>query len=171
MTRSVKQAVKELSGGNQQKVVIAKWLGMEPQILIMDEPTAGVDIGTKAEIVGMIRDFADAGGSVIMISSELPELLAVSDRLLILRDGHVESEIDRRDHQARGGPPPCSSGDERMTATIAETRQQLRLAPIRHLRRASSWSSLFFAVTLGDRRLPHRAEPRPTSSARRRPSR
>ena len=95
VTRTVRQAIKELSGGNQQKVVIAKWLGMEPQILIMDEPTAGVDIGTKAEIVGMIRDFADAGGSVIMISSELPELLAVSDRLLILRDGHVESEMDR----------------------------------------------------------------------------
>jgi len=95
LTRTVRQSIKELSGGNQQKVVIAKWLGMEPQILIMDEPTAGVDIGTKAEIVGMIREFADAGGSVIMISSELPELLAVSDRLLILRDGHVETEIDR----------------------------------------------------------------------------
>ena len=95
VARSDKQAIKELSGGNQQKVVIAKWLGMAPQILIMDEPTAGVDIGTKAEIVRMIRGFADAGGSVIMISSELPELLAVSDRLLILRDGHVELEIDR----------------------------------------------------------------------------
>jgi ribose transport system ATP-binding protein len=94
--RSARQAVRELSGGNQQKVVIGKWLGMDPQILIMDEPTAGVDIGTKAEIVGMIRDFADNGGSVIMISSELPELLAVSDRLLILREGRVESEIDRR---------------------------------------------------------------------------
>jgi ribose transport system ATP-binding protein len=96
VARSSRQAAKELSGGNQQKVVIGKWLGMDPQILIMDEPTAGVDIGTKAEIVGMIREFADAGGSVIMISSELPELLAVSDRLLILRDGRVESEIDRR---------------------------------------------------------------------------
>lgn len=96
VTRSVKQAVKELSGGNQQKVVIAKWLGMNPQILIMDEPTAGVDIGTKVEIVNIIREFADQGGSVIMISSELTELLAVSDRLLILRDGHVETEIDRR---------------------------------------------------------------------------
>jgi ribose transport system ATP-binding protein len=95
IARSVRQAVRELSGGNQQKVVIGKWLGMEPQILLMDEPTAGVDIGTKAEIVGIIRDFADAGGSVILISSELPELLAVSDRLLILRDGHVDSEIDR----------------------------------------------------------------------------
>ena len=95
--RTARQPIKTLSGGNQQKVVIAKWLGVEPQILIMDEPTAGVDIGTKGEIVSMIRAFADAGNSVIMISSELPELLAVSDRVLILRDGRVESELTRRE--------------------------------------------------------------------------
>ena len=98
--RSIKQPIGTLSGGNQQKVVIAKWLGIEPRILIMDEPTAGVDIGTKGEIVSMIRAFADQGNSVIIISSELPELLAVSDRVLILRDGRVERELDRRDiHQ------------------------------------------------------------------------
>ena len=99
-TRSTKQPIRTLSGGNQQKVVIAKWLGIEPRILIMDEPTAGVDVGTKGEIVSMIRAFADQGNSVIIISSELPELLAVSDRVLILRDGQVERELDRRDiHQ------------------------------------------------------------------------
>ncbi len=98
--RSTRQPIGTLSGGNQQKVVIAKWLGIEPQILIMDEPTAGVDIGTKGEIVAMIRAFADQGNSVIIISSELPELLAVSDRVLILRDGRVERELDRKDiHQ------------------------------------------------------------------------
>ena len=99
-TRSTRQPIGTLSGGNQQKVVIAKWLGIEPRILIMDEPTAGVDIGTKGEIVSMIRAFADQGNSVIIISSELPELLAVSDRVLILRDGQVERELNRRDiHQ------------------------------------------------------------------------
>jgi ribose transport system ATP-binding protein len=99
-TRSTSQPIGTLSGGNQQKVVIAKWLGIEPHILIMDEPTAGVDIGTKGEIVSMIRAFADQGNSVIIISSELPELLAVSDRVLILRDGQVERELDRADiHQ------------------------------------------------------------------------
>ena len=99
-TRSTKQPIGTLSGGNQQKVVIAKWLGIEPRILIMDEPTAGVDIGTKGEIVSMIRAFADQGNSVIIISSELPELLAVSDRVLILRDGQVERELQRGDiHQ------------------------------------------------------------------------
>ena len=95
MTRSTNQPAGTLSGGNQQKVVIAKWLGTEPRILIMDEPTAGVDIGTKGEIVSMIRAFADQGNSVIIISSELPELLAVSDRILILRDGRVDRELDR----------------------------------------------------------------------------
>jgi ribose transport system ATP-binding protein len=94
--RSVSQPVRLLSGGNQQKVVIAKWLATEPQILLMDEPTAGVDIGTKGEIVEMIRAFAEAGNGVIIISSELPELLAVSDRVLVLRDGRVDAELDRR---------------------------------------------------------------------------
>jgi ribose transport system ATP-binding protein len=89
-----------LSGGNQQKVVIAKWLGTEPQILIMDEPTAGVDVGTKGEIVNMMRAFAEAGNAAIIISSELPELLAVSDRVLILRDGSVERELARREIHA-----------------------------------------------------------------------
>jgi ribose transport system ATP-binding protein len=98
--RSIRQSTSTLSGGNQQKVVIAKWLGTKPRILIMDEPTAGVDIGTKGEIVNMIRAFADEGNGVIMISSELPELLAVSDRVLILRDGQVEREF-RRDEISR----------------------------------------------------------------------
>jgi ribose transport system ATP-binding protein len=89
--------VRLLSGGNQQKVVIAKWLGIEPDVLIMDEPTAGVDIGTKAEILDMIRGVADAGKGIILISSELPELLAVSDRVLVLRDGSVTQELHRRD--------------------------------------------------------------------------
>jgi ribose transport system ATP-binding protein len=92
---SLNRPVKNLSGGNQQKVVIAKWLGTEPEILIMDEPTVGVDVGTKAEIIDMIRGLADAGKAVIIISSELPELLAVSDRVLVLREGRVDRELER----------------------------------------------------------------------------
>jgi ribose transport system ATP-binding protein len=87
--------VRLLSGGNQQKVVLAKWLGTEPDVLILDEPTAGVDIGTKSEILDMIRELADAGKAVIVISSEYPELLAVSDRVLVLRDGSITRELDR----------------------------------------------------------------------------
>jgi ribose transport system ATP-binding protein len=87
--------VRLLSGGNQQKVVIAKWLGTEPDVLILDEPTAGVDIGTKSEILDMIRALADDGKAVIVISSEYPELLAVSDRVLVLRDGAVVQDLPR----------------------------------------------------------------------------
>jgi ribose transport system ATP-binding protein len=78
-------------------VVIAKWLGTDPDVLIMDEPTAGVDVGTKAEIVAIIRRLADSGRGVIVISSEFPELLAVSDRVLVLRDGTVVRELPRSD--------------------------------------------------------------------------
>jgi ribose transport system ATP-binding protein len=87
--------VRRLSGGNQQKVVIAKWLGTDPQILVMDEPTAGVDIGTKNEILSTIRSLADQGMAVLVISSEYPELLAVSDRVVVLRNGTVHRQLDR----------------------------------------------------------------------------
>ncbi len=84
-----------LSGGNQQKIVIAKWISREPRVLIMDEPTAGVDIGTKAEIIATVRAYADQGMAVLVISSEYPELLAMSDRLLLVRDSTIVRELDR----------------------------------------------------------------------------
>jgi ribose transport system ATP-binding protein len=89
--------VRRLSGGNQQKVVIAKWLGTDPAVLVMDEPTAGVDIGTKSEILATIRSLADEGMAVVVISSEYPELLAVSDRVVVLREGAVHRQLDRAD--------------------------------------------------------------------------
>jgi ribose transport system ATP-binding protein len=92
---SVDRPVQLLSGGNQQKVVLAKWMGTEPDIILMDEPTAGVDIGTKVEIVGMIRALADAGKGVVFISSEFPELLAVCDRILVFRDGTIDQSLLR----------------------------------------------------------------------------
>ena len=88
-------SVGSLSGGNQQKVVIGKWLGTNPEILLMDEPTAGVDIGTKSEILDFVRKIADSGKSVILISSELPELLSVSDRILVLKDGRISKSLNR----------------------------------------------------------------------------
>ena len=84
-----------LSGGNQQKIVIAKWISRTPRVLIMDEPTAGVDIGTKAEIIATVRSYADQGMAVLVISSEYPELLAMSDRLLLMRDSTIVRELDR----------------------------------------------------------------------------
>jgi len=94
---STTDPVQQLSGGNQQKVVLAKWLGIEPQILLMDEPTVGVDIGTKAEIVRRTRELANEGKGILFISSELSELLAVSDRILIFKDGCIAREMNRLD--------------------------------------------------------------------------
>ncbi|MDQ2654289.1 MAG: sugar ABC transporter ATP-binding protein [Chloroflexota bacterium] len=96
-TNSIDTPVRLLSGGNQQKIVIGKWLATEPDILIMDEPTAGVDIGAKTEILGVIRGLADQGKGIIVISSEPAELLAVSDRILILREGRLHRVLDRRE--------------------------------------------------------------------------
>jgi ribose transport system ATP-binding protein len=90
---SPEKPVRTLSGGNQQKVVLAKWLAADPAVLILDEPTAGVDIGSKTEIVEIIRDFADRGKGVMVISSEPAELLALSDRILIMVGGRVVREI------------------------------------------------------------------------------
>ncbi|MED4599817.1 sugar ABC transporter ATP-binding protein [Paenibacillus validus] len=89
--------VKLLSGGNQQKIVLAKWLAKNPTLLILDEPTIGVDIGAKSEIVEIVRELADRGISVLVISSELQELLALSDRILVLYNGEIMKDIYRRD--------------------------------------------------------------------------
>ena len=89
--------VKLLSGGNQQKVVIAKWIATNPSIVLMDEPTVGVDIGTKVEIMKLIRSLADEGKSVILISSELPEIMGVCDRILVLKNGEVRENLDRKE--------------------------------------------------------------------------
>lgn len=89
------QEVQDLSGGNQQKVVIAKCLLTKPDILILDEPTRGIDIGSKAEIYKIISDLANNGVSIIMISSDLPELLNMSDRIIIMREGHITGELSR----------------------------------------------------------------------------
>jgi len=86
-----------LSGGNQQKVLLAKWLATDPQVLILDEPTRGVDVGAKVVIHRAIAELADAGKSVILISSDLPELVGLSDRIAIMRQGHLVGEIGRAD--------------------------------------------------------------------------
>jgi ABC-type sugar transport system ATPase subunit len=84
-----------LSGGNQQKVVLAKWLTADSNLLILDEPTRGVDVGAKAELHAWIDQRAAAGGAVLLISSELPELLTLASRILVLREGRVHGEVSR----------------------------------------------------------------------------
>ena len=87
----------QLSGGNQQKVVLAKWIATDAKILIVDEPTNGVDVGAKSEIHKILRQLADRGTSLIVISSELPEVLAVSDRILVMRRGRISGEFVNKD--------------------------------------------------------------------------
>ena len=94
---SLGQPIVELSGGNQQKVILARWLLTEPEILIMDEPTRGIDIGVKAEFYDMIGDLAEAGRAILLISSELPELLSLCDRILVMSEGRLTAEIPRED--------------------------------------------------------------------------
>ena len=90
---TVEQNVGNLSGGNQQKVLLAKWMFTEPDILILDKPTRGIDVGAKYEIYCIINDLVAAGKSVIMISSELPEVLGMSDRIYIMNEGKIVGEV------------------------------------------------------------------------------
>jgi ribose transport system ATP-binding protein len=91
---SFKQEIKTLSGGNQQKVLLAKWLETKPKVLILDEPTRGVDVGAKAEIYQVINACAQAGVAVLVISSELPELIGLSSRVHVMREGRLVAELD-----------------------------------------------------------------------------
>ena len=88
-------AVEALSGGNQQKVALARWLETRPAVLILDEPTQGVDVGSKAEIHALIQDLAEHGLAIIMISSELPEILGMSDRIAVLHAGALVATLSR----------------------------------------------------------------------------
>jgi ABC-type sugar transport system ATPase subunit len=93
--RGVRQPVVLLSGGNQQKVLLAKWLLLEPRVLIVDEPTRGVDVGAKADVHLLLRDLARQGTALIVISSDLPEVLALADRIVVMREGRITGELSR----------------------------------------------------------------------------
>ncbi len=95
-TPSMEQEVKNLSGGNQQKVVLAKWMGTETKVLIFDEPTRGIDVGAKVEIYKLMNKLIDEGISIIMISSELPEVLGVSDRIMVMHKGKINAILDNK---------------------------------------------------------------------------
>ena len=84
-----------LSGGNQQKVVLAKWLAMNPRVIIFDEPTRGIDIGAKSEIYRLMRELADAGVAVLMISSDMEEVIGISDRVAVMHKGGIVGILDR----------------------------------------------------------------------------
>lgn len=96
-TPSGEQLIKNLSGGNQQKVILSRWMAIHPKLIILDEPTRGIDVGAKAEIEKLIHDFSDNGISVLFISSEMAELVRNCDRILVLRDGKVMGELNGQD--------------------------------------------------------------------------
>jgi len=99
-TNALDTLVGTLSGGNQQKVVLGKWLSTEPRVLIIDEPTRGIDVGTKAEVHRLLSELAGRGMGILMISSELPEVLGMADRVLVVREGRITAELDRADADA-----------------------------------------------------------------------
>ena len=115
-TPNLGQQVKNLSGGNQQKVIIARWLSLKPKILILDEPTRGIDVGAKAEIHNLLKQLATEGVGVLMISSELPEILGVSDRILVMKEGYLVAELD----------PELSSQDEIMQAAAGSKDENIK---------------------------------------------
>ena len=109
-TPSTRTPVINLSGGNQQKVVLGKWLSMEPKAIIFDEPTRGIDVGAKAEIYKLMRNLANQGVAVWMISSDMEEVLGISDRITVMHEGNITGEIKRENfseeaimHLAVGG--------------------------------------------------------------------
>ncbi|PZU40842.1 MAG: ABC transporter ATP-binding protein, partial [Arsenicicoccus sp.] len=111
-TPSVLSTVGKLAGGNQQKVVLAKWLYTDPDVLILDEPTRGIDVGAKYEIYTIINRMVAAGKAVIVISSELPELLGISDRIYTLAFGHITGEV-----------PVADATQERLMALMTTVKE------------------------------------------------
>ncbi len=96
-TPTMDQIINNLSGGNQQKVLIARWLLAQPKILILDEPTRGIDVGAKSEIYRLISELANRGVAIILVSSELPEILGMSDRVMVMHSGHITGILDKQD--------------------------------------------------------------------------
>jgi len=117
----IEQTVATLSGGNQQKVALAKWLEFEPDVILFDEPTRGIDIGAKTEIYHILGALAARGTAIIMVSSELPELLSVADRIMVLREGEMKG-IVRRDEATQELIMSLAALNHRDTAASRQER-------------------------------------------------
>jgi len=122
-TASRDHAVSTLSGGNQQKVVIGKWLAANPDVFVLDEPTAGIDIGSKSEIIQMVRDLAASGKAILMISSELSELLTACDRIIVMADGRAYDDIPHADLE----DPAEVNSNAAHRLQVAEQRLQIAI--------------------------------------------
>ncbi len=120
-TSGIEQEANKLSGGNQQKIVLGKWLATEPKILILDEPTRGIDVGAKAEIHRLMGELAGKGLAILMISSELPEILGMSDRVLVMREGRIVAELPRREATQERVAGAMMASDPAMDTTAEDT--------------------------------------------------
>ena len=151
-TPSPEQKVLNLSGGNQQKVVIAKWLATKPRVIILDEPTKGIDIGSKAAVHDFMSELAAEGLAVIMVSSEIPEILGMSDRVIVMREGRIAAELT--------GP---AMTPERLVGLAWRDKMELRLAGYASRRKAQAGKAIagrrqmvkVVVVDLGDFRERH----------------
>jgi ABC-type sugar transport system ATPase subunit len=132
------QPVKELSGGNQQKVALAKWLRTEPRVLILDEPTQGIDVGTKAEVHAMIADLAAQGMAILLISSEMPELIGMCDRIVVLREGHRTAEfasVEATQEKVLEAATRTVEHASKATDTAQAANDELNKGPLHFLKR------------------------------------
>ena len=142
-TPSIDREVRNLSGGNQQKVLLAKWLARHPRILIVDEPTRGVDVGSKADIYRILRDLAASGMALLVVSSDLPEVLALAHRIVVMAEGRVAGELDaatatrnRHPRTGRAREPAKKEPHERQHAALDRCRSR-RSGEVRRSGRAA----------------------------------
>jgi ABC-type sugar transport system ATPase subunit len=127
-TPGLDTVVASLSGGNQQKIVLARWLAARSRVLILDEPTRGVDVGAKAEIHGLIDELAAQGAAILLISSELPEVLSLSGRVLVLREGRLVGEVTRQEATQDGLLRLMAGLAEQLAETSGKTDSASELA-------------------------------------------
>ncbi len=119
---SIEQRVSRMSGGNQQKVLFAKWLARNPKVLIADEPTRGIDVGAKAEVHTLLRQLANQGAAVLLISSELPEILGMNDRTAVMREGRVVGIMDHTEAtQERIAAFALGTNEDKLLPTVEES--------------------------------------------------
>lgn len=125
-TGALDMAATTMSGGNQQKVVLAKWLATEPRLLIIDEPTRGIDVGTKAEVHRLLSDLAGQGLAILMISSELPEVLGMADRVLVVHEGRITAELDRAEATAEAVMHAATGSSRTEEQPVVATEERAR---------------------------------------------
>lgn len=115
-TASLDQPIGKLSGGNQQKVILGRWLSTDMSVILLDEPTRGIDVGAKSEIYELIFKLAENGVTVLVISSDLPEVLGISDRLLVMKDGAISGELQRDEFKEQTALRLAMLGQEQAAA-------------------------------------------------------